>query len=106
MEQIYSDLWKTVPEKPFPDLITHAVLLGTHTGNILFYSTGHAEESEKIAALGGITRQHLSHRDEAGPALARIRERFGSMLCCHALEVEAIQEHNPVDLILSKRQTN
>ena len=41
----------------------------------------------------------LSHRDESGPSLRRIRERFGSQLGCSALELPAIARDAAVDLV-------
>jgi glyoxylase-like metal-dependent hydrolase (beta-lactamase superfamily II) len=98
MKQIYLDLWQTNPEHPFPNLTTHAYLLVRYEGNVLFYSSGHSGEHQHIQELGGITRQYLSHRDEAGPPLARIRRMFGSKLCCHRLEEKAVSQACPVDL--------
>ena len=105
MKQIYPDLWQTSSEHPFgPQLSTHAYLLTRATGNVLFYSSGQSDEYRQILELGGIARQYLSHRDEAGPALARIKETFGSMLCCHKAEEEAIRAACPVDLTFEKRE--
>ncbi len=107
MKQLYPDLWQTEAEHPFasaPRVSTHAYLLLRDAGNVLVYSTGHAHEHERIRALGGITRQYLSHRDEAGPALARIRDLFGSELACHRLEQAAVSKFAPVDLILERRE--
>lgn len=104
MKQIYPDLWQTNPEHPFPDLTTHAYLLVRNEGNVLFYSSGHSADHQRIQELGGITRQYLSHRDEAGPPLVRIRQRFGSKLCCHQLEEKAISKACPVDLTFQTRE--
>jgi glyoxylase-like metal-dependent hydrolase (beta-lactamase superfamily II) len=46
----------------------------------------------------------LSHRDEAGPALSDIKRLFGSKLCCHRLEQEAVRRVSPVDCIFNKRE--
>lgn len=105
MKQIYPDLWQSAPEQPFPDsfpeVTTRAYLLRLTSGeNVLFYSTGLDGELAPMEALGGITRQYLSHRDEAGPALAQIRERFGSRLYCHALEVEAVSRYCTADEVI------
>jgi hydroxyacylglutathione hydrolase len=104
MKQIYPDLWQTNPEHPFPDLATHAYLLVRNEGNVLFYSSGRSEDHQHIQELGGITRQYLSHRDEAGPPLVRIRQIFGSKLCCHRLEEKAVSKACPVDLTFQTRQ--
>ena len=78
-------------------LNTHAYFLRRPEGNVLFYNTGHDGDLEKIAALGGIRFQLLSHRDESGPSLNRIKDRFGSRLCCSALEAAIIGEDAQVD---------
>ncbi|MGQ0593813.1 MAG: MBL fold metallo-hydrolase [Gammaproteobacteria bacterium] len=104
MKQIYADLWQTSAEHPFPNLTTHAYLLVRDEGNVLFYSSGHSDDHQHIQELGGITRQYLSHRDEAGPPLVRIRQRFCSKLCCHRLEEKAVSEACPVDLTFQTRE--
>ena len=95
MRPIYPDLWQTRLEQPIPDvpeLKTHAYLLRLADGEqILFYSSGHADEHRHIAELGGIRQQYLSHADEAGPALRAIGDRFGAELWCHHLEAEAVR---------------
>ena len=105
MKQIFPDLWQTSAEHPFgPGMSTHAYLLTRDTGNVLFYSSGHSYEYQNILQLGGIIRQYLSHRDEAGSALLQIKQMFGSMLCCHKLEEAAISAACPVDLTFSTRE--
>jgi hydroxyacylglutathione hydrolase len=104
MKQIYPDLWQTGAEHPFPGLTTHAYLLVRGAGNVLFYSSGRKEEHQYIQELGGITHQYLSHRDEAGPALGQIKKLFGSKLCCHRLEEEAVRRANLVDCLFDKRE--
>jgi hydroxyacylglutathione hydrolase len=46
----------------------------------------------------------LSHRDEAAPALADIKRFFGSKLCCHRLEAEAVGKVTPVDCTFDRRE--
>jgi len=104
MKQIYPDLWQTNPEHPFPQLTTHAYLLVRSVGNVFFYSSGHSDEYQHIQKLGGITHQYLSHRDEAGPALVRIKQMFGSKLCCHRLEEKVVSKACPVDLTFQARE--
>jgi hydroxyacylglutathione hydrolase len=104
MKQIYPDLWQTTPEHPFAGLTTHAYLLLRAEGNVLFYGSGRPDDHQRIRELGGITRQYLSHRDEAGPPLVRIRQMFGSILCCHRLEEAAVSEACPVDLTFQQRE--
>lgn len=98
MQQLFPDLWQTRTEHPFHGVTSHAYLLTRPDGNILLYGTGGQEDLQPIRDLGGIVRQYLSHRDEAGPALATIKQTFGSALCCHALEVKAIGSYCPVDV--------
>lgn len=105
MKQIFQDLWQTNAEHPFgPGMSTHAYLLIRDTGNVLFYSSGHSDEHHNILQVGGIIRQYLSHRDETGGALLKIKQMFGSQLCCHKLEEAAISAVCPVDLTFSNRE--
>ena len=103
MKQIYPDLWQTLAEHPYHGVTTHAYLLVRDAGNILFYSSGLPEEHQHVRELGGITHQYLSHRDEAGPALADIKRLFGSKLCCHRLEEAAVKKFAPVDCKFEER---
>ena len=79
-------------------LNTHAYFLRRPEGNVLFYNTGNEGDLEKIAELGGIQFQLLSHRDESGPSLNRIKDLFGSRLCCSALEAPIIGKDAQVDV--------
>lgn len=79
-------------------LNTHAYFLRRPEGNVLFYNTGNDGDLDQIAELGGIRFQLLSHRDESGPSLNRIKDRFGSRLCCSALEAPIIGKDAPVDV--------
>lgn len=108
MKQLYEDLWQTTAEHPFGDRTsTHAYLLTGADGNVLFYGTrGYAEDMEQIEKLDGITRQYLSHRDEAGPGLLVIKKRFGSKLCCHRLDASAANAVCPVDVQFDARETH
>jgi glyoxylase-like metal-dependent hydrolase (beta-lactamase superfamily II) len=109
MKQLYPDLWQTAPEHPvpaYPRLTTHAYLLVRRGGNVLLYSSGLSAEHPRIRKLGGLTHQYLSHRDEVGPALARIKEAFRSRLCCHRLEEPAAREFCPVDLTFDRREVH
>jgi hydroxyacylglutathione hydrolase len=107
LKQIYPDLWQTAPEHPFgPGMSTHAYFLTRRTGNILFYNSGRSEEYDHIRQLGGVARQYLSHRDEAGAGLPQIKELFGSLLCCHRLEEPAIAAACRVDLAFDRRETH
>ena len=89
MKQIQADLWQSTRHSS-GILNTHAYLLRRPEGNALFYNTGNDADLDEIEALGGLQYQLLSHRDEAAPSLRRIRERFGSELCCSADEAAAV----------------
>jgi len=101
MKQIYEDLWQSKLEIPFGSVHAHAYLLKCPNENVLIYSTGHSEELESIAELGGIRYQLLSHRDEAGETLKAFKQRFSSQLCCHELEIDAITLSCPVDIVFT-----
>lgn len=102
MKQIYDDLWQTELEKPFAGVQTHAYLLQCPEDNVLFYNTGHTEEINHIAKMGGIKYQYLSHRDETGPSLNIIKQRFSSELCCHEKEKPAISKSCEVDITFTE----
>jgi hydroxyacylglutathione hydrolase len=104
MRQVLADLWETGTDSPSPGLTTHAYLW---TGcNALFYSTATDSDFEAIAELGGVSDQYLSHRDEAGPMLKRIAERFGSRLHAPVAELLEIGQHAHVDVPLGGRHTD
>ena len=84
-------------------LNTHAYFLRRPEGNVLFYNTGNDDNLEQIAELGGIQFQLLSHRDESGSSLNRIKERFGSKLCCSALEAPMIGKDAQIDVTFQLR---
>ncbi|WP_421841716.1 MBL fold metallo-hydrolase [Mycobacterium sp.] len=100
MKQLQPDLWQS-SRYSSGELNTYAYLVKRpKAGNILFYNTGNEADLAAIDKLGGIEYQLLSHRDEASPSLARIKERFGNKLGCSALEVPSIGAHTEVDLTL------
>lgn len=106
MKSIQPDLWETEVQYPMPGLATHAYLLIRNTGNVLFYNTGHRHEIESMAALGGVARQYLSHRDELGESINAIRERFGTRLGGHRLEYDDFARIHPPDIVFDKRDTD
>ena len=69
---------------------------------MLFYNTDDHCDLERIAELGGIGYQVLSHRDESGLSLDRIRNRVGSKLCCRVLEAPVVGMDAPVDVIFEE----
>ena len=97
MKQLQEDLWQSTIHS-MGSLNTHAYFLRRPEGNALFYNTGDEGDLEKIAGLGGIQFQLLSHRDEAGPSLNRIKELFGSKLCCSALEAPLVGKEAQVNV--------
>nr|BBJ04925.1 MBL fold metallo-hydrolase [Marinobacter nauticus] len=105
MKQIFPDLWQTDVENPFPGLTTHAYLLTREEGNVLFYNTGHEYEIDAMATLGGVDWQLLSHQDELGKSLLRVRKRYGAKLGGHALERESFAEILEPDVLFTGRQT-
>jgi hydroxyacylglutathione hydrolase len=104
MRQVLTDLWETRTDTPAPGLTTHAYLWTSR--NALFYSTATDADFDAIAELGGVADQYLSHRDEAGPMLARIAERFGSRLHAPAAELADIGQHAHVDVSLGSRHVD
>ncbi|WP_216204668.1 MBL fold metallo-hydrolase [Amycolatopsis aidingensis] len=104
---IRTDLWQTQTFAPFPGLSTHAYLWTAPSGgNILFYSPGRSDDFDAIDELGGAAHQYLSHRDEAGPALARIRERFGARLHASAAERDDVREFAEPDVLFTERHVD
>jgi glyoxylase-like metal-dependent hydrolase (beta-lactamase superfamily II) len=105
MRPIRADLWETRVDSPFPGLTTHAYLwTGGTTGNVLFYATQTDADFDTIDSLGGVAHQYLSHRDEAGPMLVQVRERFGARLHAPSAELPDIGRHAQVDVPLTRRQ--
>ncbi len=96
MEQVYPDLWQTKRHSS-GILNSYTYLLEHPDGNILFYNTNNEEDLQYIEDLGGIKYQLLTHRDEAGASLNRIRERFGSTLMFSEGEAEAISKYAKAD---------
>jgi hydroxyacylglutathione hydrolase len=107
MKPIRADLWETRIDNPFPGLTTHAYLwTGGPAGNVLFYGTATEDDFDGIDRLGGVSHQYLSHRDEAGPMLARLAARFGVRLHAPAAELADIGAHAHVDVPLSARHVD
>lgn len=112
MRQIRSDLWETRVDSPFPGLTTHAYLwtagaAGTSgADNVLFYSPATEADFDELDRLGGVRHQYLSHQDEAGPTLARIKQRFDARLHAPAAELDSIGSHAHVDVPLEGRHVD
>ena len=101
MQQVLTDLWHTRSDLPFPGLTTHAFLWTAR--NALFYSTATDADFGGLEELGGVADQYLSHRDEAGPMLACIADRFDSSLHAPVAELLEIGQHAHVDVPLGSR---
>ena len=101
MRQLERDLWQSTLHQS-GILHTHAYFLERREGNVLLYNIGHDQDLDTIAKLGGIRYQVLSHRDESGPSLERIRSRFGSKLCCSARETPFVGRDARVDVIFEE----
>lgn len=107
MRQIRTDLWVTSTESPFPGLNTHAYLWTPRYGdNVLFYSVAGELEFPALATRGGVGHQYLSHRDEAGPMLARIADVFGARLHAPAAELVDIEKFTDVTVTLDSRHVD
>jgi hydroxyacylglutathione hydrolase len=106
VRRVRPDLWETESFSPFEGLKTHAYLLTRPDGNVLFYNTGHVGEIDEIAALGGVSRQYLSHQDELGDTLNTIAERFGAKLVGHRAEKLAWSAVRAPDRLYVRRETH
>ena len=100
MKQLEADLWQTSKRRLLDGVHSHAYLLTRPQGNLLIYSLGEDQQDDLVAIeqLGGVAVQVLSHRDEAGPALEQIRERFSSRLAYHEADDHAIRGDAEADL--------
>jgi hydroxyacylglutathione hydrolase len=104
MRPIRADLWETRVDSPFPGLTTHAYLwTGGPDGNVLFYGTQTDADFDELESLGGVAHHYLSHRDEAGPMLSRIAERFGARLHAPVAELVEIGQHAHIDVPIGSR---
>ncbi|WP_123028379.1 MBL fold metallo-hydrolase [Mycolicibacterium stellerae] len=104
MKKVLSDLWQTRTDSPFPGLTTHAFLWTAR--NTLFYSTATDADFAELESLGGISDQYLSHRDEAGPMLAKIADHFASSLHAPVAELLEIGQHAHVDVPVGSRHVD
>ena len=98
MKQLHEDLWQSTIHRA-GILNTHAYFLERPSGNILFYNTGNEDDLRHISERGGLAYQLLTHRDEAGPSQARIRDRFGCRLGCSEIEAPFVGVHGKPDLL-------
>lgn len=108
MKQITADLWQTRLYSSGM-LNSHAYFLqrpAEQGGNVLFYNSGDNAELAEMEQMGGVSHQLLTHRDEAGPSLARIRQRFASTLVSSEKEAPYISRHSEVDVLLDQHSDN
>jgi glyoxylase-like metal-dependent hydrolase (beta-lactamase superfamily II) len=102
MENAVSGLYASAPE-PLgfaPSLHARAFLLRRDLGNILIYSVSDlGSEAPAIQDLGGISRQYLSHRHEAGLA----SDWVSAPLFVHENEHESVEERTHVRGAFSRR---
>ena len=105
MRKINDDLWQSARYSS-GSLNTYAYLLIRETGNVLFYNTADSSDLDNIDTLGGISYQLLTHRDESGSSLQRIKERFCSRLGCSSLEAPYIARDCNADLVFDTSITN
>lgn len=73
---------------------------------MLIYNTSHDAELEQIEELGGVKYQFLSHRDEAGKSLVRIKDKFKSELHYHEKEASIIAKSCESDVLISERTSH
>ncbi len=107
MRQVRPDLWETRPYSPFDGLTTHAYLwTPPGASNVLFYAPGTDDDFERMEELGGVGHQYLSHRDEAGPALKLVAERFGADLHVSAAELDDIERFASPDETFDTRHVD
>jgi hydroxyacylglutathione hydrolase len=107
MRPLRADLWEGRLDTPYPGLTTHAYLwTGGPDGNVLFHGPQTEADFAAIGDLGGVGHQYLSHRDEAGPMLARVAEHFGSRLHAPVAELVDIGRHAHVDVPLASRHVD
>jgi hydroxyacylglutathione hydrolase len=106
MKQLFDDIWQTDTETPAPGLTTHAYLMKSAHGNVLFYNTGLTQEIEQMASLGGVDYQYLSHEDELGESLNVIGERYGAKLAGHINERETFSRIRTPDIFLQHAETH
>ncbi|MDE2965913.1 MAG: MBL fold metallo-hydrolase [Chloroflexota bacterium] len=108
MKQLTPDLWQTSRRQLLDGVYSHAYLLAQPQGNLLIYSLGEDQQDDldAIEQLGGVAMQVLSHRDETGPALCQIRDRFSSRLAYHEADAHAISDVAEADLFLDPAGTD
>ncbi len=106
MDLVIPGLYASPPEPlPFaPSLAIRAFLLRRDQGNLLVYSAGTvAGDASAIEDLGGISRQYLSHRHEAGFGCGEVAAAFRAPLYTHENERESVTATCRVDETFTER---
>jgi Metallo-beta-lactamase superfamily len=104
METAIPGLYASKPETlPFaPSLEIRAFLLRRDQGNLLVYSVpGLEADSPAVEDLGGVSRQYLNHRHEAG----FLPDRLAAPLFVHRNERESVAKRAHVRGTFSMRHT-
>jgi glyoxylase-like metal-dependent hydrolase (beta-lactamase superfamily II) len=93
-------------ELPFDrGLVVRSFLLRREPGNLLVYGTGTLErDADAVTALGGISRQYLSHGHEAMFADEWPTREFGARLIVGERDAAGVAERRHVDATISKRE--
>jgi Metallo-beta-lactamase superfamily len=100
MESAIDGLHASAPEPFAPSLLARAFLLQREQGNLLVYSvTDLASVGSAIEDLGGISRQYLNHRHEAGFA----SDWVTAPLFVHKNEREAVEAKTHVRATFARR---
>lgn len=100
MVEVIPGLYRSEPEKlnVWSGYSVHGYLLKRDQGNFLVYSSSKMDEYEDfVNSHGGISKQFLSHWDEAGPSCDTTRKMFGSQLICPELDRSVIEDRCKVD---------
>ncbi len=101
MDQIREDLWQTSLDRT-GGVNSCGFLLLRPEGNVLFYNAPNEDDFERIAELGGIEHQILSHRHETDPSPELVKKAFGTRLCSDAVEALVINKESQVDITFDR----
>lgn len=106
METVVPRLHASVPEAlPFGrSLEIRAYLLEREEGNLLLYRSAELErDAAEIEQLGGVWRQYLNHRHEAGAPNDWVASRFGAPLHVHERDAAGAAESAEVGDMFAER---
>ena len=94
MIEMAPGLYKTDHESPLPSapgFKTSAYFLLRPQGNLLIYSSGKVRRCfDFMRSKGGVSRQYLSHRDEASESCDWVSDEFQAALFCPEAEKKEI----------------